>query len=235
MKWKNKIHLTRVFKPEYDICPFCGSKIDYCHAVSNKVIQFSTGEIYHTRNLGYRCSNTNCKHNNLVFTSTTANKYCERGYTYSSKLLLYIYYQRKNGISRKDLQAELEKKNIVISDRNIDNIYKHYKEILDKNYDINKEYEIMNEKYDGVYLSIDFIKIKTSMFISIRDMFSRKQIGLFEMESSDIESEYRILSNYILNKEIKQIATVRKHLIHFKLINQLANKNVKFIIFEKNK
>ena len=98
-----------------------------------------------------------------------------------------------------------------------------------------KEYEIMNEKYDGVYLSIDFIKIKTSMFISIRDMFSRKQIGLFEIESSDLESEYKILSNYILNKEIKQIATVRKHLIHFKLINQLANKNVKFIIFEKNK
>ena len=66
-------------------------------------------------------------------------------------------------------------------------------------------------------------------------MFSRKQIGLFEIESSDLESEYKILSNYILNKEIKQIATVRKHLIHFKLINQLANKNVKFIIFEKNK
>ena len=235
MKWKDKIHLTRVFKPEYDTCPFCGFKISYCHAVSNKVIQFSTGQIYHTRNLGYRCSNKDCKHNRLVFTSTTANKYCEKGYTYSSKLLLEIYYQRKNGVSRKDLQIELEKKNIVISDRNLDNIYKHYQSLLSKKYDVDYEYEIMNKLYDGVYLSIDFINVLSSTFISIRDMFSKKQIGLYEVDKKNEEEKRNILSKYLLNKEIKQIATVRKHLDHFKMISEIANKNVEYIIFEKHK
>ncbi len=235
MKWKNKVHLTRVFKPEYENCPFCNSKLVYCHAVSNKVIQFSNGETYHTRNLGYRCSNPTCKHNRLVFTSTTANKYCEKGYTYSSKLLLTIYKQRKEGVSRSKLQMELEKKNIVISDRNLDNIHKHYQKLLTKEYDIEYEYNLMYQLYGGVYISIDFITINNATYISIRDMFSKKQIGLFETESNNNEEKSRILSKYLFNKNINTIATVSKHLTHFKLIANLANKDVKYIIFEKHK
>lgn len=235
MKWKSEVYLTRVFKPEYDSCPFCNAKLEYCHAVSNKVIQFTSGERYHTRNLGYRCSNPLCKQNKLVFTSATANKYCEKGYTYSSKLLLTIYNLRKNGVSRNKLQMDLEKKNIIISDRNIDNIYNHYKKLLAKEYDVEFEYNLMKELYDGVYLSIDFIKVNDDEYISIRDLFSKKQIGLYELKYNDEINEKEILTRYLLNKEINTIATVRKHLNHYKIINELANKNVRYIIFEKNK
>ena len=53
--------LCKNYKPEILQCPICKGKLVYKHAVSNKVVHFSSGKTFRIRNLGYGCSQCNDK------------------------------------------------------------------------------------------------------------------------------------------------------------------------------
>jgi hypothetical protein len=56
-KNKNIPKESKYFRPEIKYCPHCGTKLEYCHSVSNKMITTLDG-VYNVVNMGYRCNNT---------------------------------------------------------------------------------------------------------------------------------------------------------------------------------
>ncbi|MDE7213209.1 MAG: hypothetical protein K2N42_01355, partial [Anaeroplasmataceae bacterium] len=92
--------VSRYYKPEVLVCPKCGNKLVYRHAVSNKLIYFSSGKQIHIHNLGYSCKE--CKDNQIYF-SQTANKLALKGYTYSTKIICIIAMLKEKQLSREEI------------------------------------------------------------------------------------------------------------------------------------
>ncbi len=220
---------TRIFKPEVERCPICGAKLIYRYTVSNKVIQFFDGEKYRVKNLGYSCSNVDCKTTGIIYTSQTATKSCVKGYTYSAKILGTILYYKSLKVSRIAIETRLANRGIEISDRNIDMIYDKYKERLSSDHkkSIEIEYGYMLKQFDQILLSIDIFNVaKNVWLLSIRNFMTNSQIGLHFIHNND----YSVLDDY-LNKDlnITKIATVKKQTRIYKEILKRVNKEVCFI------
>lgn len=204
-------YMPKIYKPEITLCPFCGSKIKYKYAVSNKVIQFSHGEKRIIKNLGYACSNENCIHKDLIYTSQTASKLCIKGYTYSTKVLAMIMYYKMIHKSRDKIMNILSNDNIDISDRNIDIIYKKLRKLylMDYKKNIEETYDDMMSKYGKIMLSIDSIMLPNNhRVISIKSFYTSEYIGIHIVKIKD-ESDYNFLDDYLKGYEISLIVTVR--------------------------
>ncbi|MDE6408061.1 MAG: hypothetical protein K2K50_05600, partial [Anaeroplasmataceae bacterium] len=119
--------VSKYYKPEILLCPKCGSKLVYRYAISNKLIYFTNGKHVHIHNLGYGCNT--CKDNQIYF-SQTANKLAFKGYTYSAKIICTIAILKEKNMSREEICDYFFTKNIEISDRNVDNLYRKYQECI---------------------------------------------------------------------------------------------------------
>lgn len=204
--------LTKVYKPEIDKCPICHAKLKYRYTVSNKGIHFSNGKYYRIKNLGYSCTNPECSHPNVIYTSQTAAKLCIKGYTYSAKILALILYYKSNHVSRDEICSMLSLNGIEISDRNIDIIYDKISVKLNMDYkkNIELEYNYMIREYNQIMLSIDSITLPDEYrLITIRNFFTQSIIGM-HMFKCVCDDDFNILDEY-LNKElnITKIITVR--------------------------
>lgn len=227
--------ITRVYKPEISRCLFCDSKLMYRYTVSNKVIQFSGGNCSRVKNLGYSCSNPDCPHPQIIYTSLTAAKLCIKGYTYSAKVLATISYYKRKHLSRDEICDKLVEAGIEISDRNIDIIYDKYKEKLDMDYksNIEVEYNYMLREYGKIFLSIDAITIEdNAKLVSVRNFFTGNQIGLHLFDET-CDSDYDFLNDYLDNDNIGIIATVRKQTGFFPKLEKRIRGDVKFIHYLK--
>lgn len=204
--------LTRVYKPEITNCPLCGSKLKYRYTVSNKVIHFSNGKNIRIKNLGYSCTNPDCSHPNVIYTSQTAAKLCIKGYTYSSKVLALILYYKSIGKSREEICDMFSLQGIEISDRNIDIIYEKLYPTLMADYkkNIEIEYEYMLKEFGQIMISIDSIDLPDKhRLITVRNFFTSAIIGKHLFKYDD-DPNLNILDDY-LNKElnITLIITIR--------------------------
>lgn len=226
---------TRVYKPEISNCPICGSKLVYRYTVSNKIIQFSTGHKARVKNLGYSCTNQDCKASDVIFTSQTASKFCIKGYTYSSKIITLITILKKKSISREKICARLALMGIEISDRNIDNIASKESKLLEEDYkeNIKREYDFMIAHYNQVRISIDSLVVEGIRCVSVRDSFHNHQIGMHMFDKNDNESLKEILHEYVDNPYVKAITTVRKMTGFFKVLNEVVNRDMEYIHFIK--
>lgn len=226
---------TKIYKPEFTVCPLCGSKLKYRYTVSNKVIQFSTGDYSRVKNLGYSCRNDDCIDNSVIYTSQTASKLCVKGYTYSAKVLALIYILKMKHKSRDEICDYLAYFGIDISDRNIDIIHDKYQKMLDTDYkkNIELEYEYMMRHFGQIRISIDSIAVEEYRVLSVRDSFNNHQIGLHIFKLCDEDNLKNVLGEYVSNPNIKSIATVRSFTSFFKILKEVVNRDMDYYYFEK--
>mgnify|MGYP004476185943 CR=1 FL=1 len=234
---------TKVYKPEILTCPFCNNKLIYKHTVSNKIIQFSSGKKFHIRNLGYGCEYCN---DGKIYSSSTAVKMAFKGYTYSTRLIGSILYSKEIGLSRYNIASNLLKANIIISDRNVDNIYNHFKNYLNRDYDdvIQIEYNAMINEYGRICISIDMVGVSYKIgegnlarIICVRNYFNNNIIGFYMLdfvdEKTDELEEKRILNKNLNNPKIKYVITIRRIFPFYRLIKQMLPNGANLLEFAK--
>lgn len=226
---------TKIYKPEINCCPLCGSKLKYRYTISNKVIQFSNGKFIRVKNLGYSCKNSDCLDDSVIYSSQTASKLCVKGYTYSAKVLALILVLKMKGKSRDEICDHLASLGVIMSDRNVDIINEKYGYILNSDYlnNIKVEYEYMVHRFKQIRISIDSLKVEDKRVVSIRDSFNNNQIGLHIFDINDIEGLKKILDLYINNINVKSITTVREITEFYKILKEVLNHEVEFYHFEK--
>jgi hypothetical protein len=68
MRTKNRLVADEVkyFRPEFSNCPTCQSMLEYRHTVSKKTISTLDG-VKTIVNMGYSCTNPECKNASTVF------------------------------------------------------------------------------------------------------------------------------------------------------------------------
>lgn len=226
---------TKVYKPEIQRCPLCGSKLKYRYTVSNKVIQFSHGEFIRIKNLGYSCKNDDCLDNKVIYSSQTASKLCVKGYTYSAKVLANIVVLKRLHKSREEICDKLAFMGIEISDRNVDIINEKYEERLHQDYkeNIKLEYDYMLKHYKQIRISIDSLTVEGVRVVSVRDSFNNHQIGVHFIDCNDYETTIKILHDYVDDPNLKTITTVRSFTDFFKILSQAVNREMEYLYFEK--
>lgn len=222
---------TKIYKPEDLNCPFCKSKMVYKHTVSNKVIQFTSSKKIRIRNLGYGCLKCN---NKYIYFSQTAAKMCFKGYTYSTKTICTILFNKAIGKNRDEIAKLLSGMDILISERNIDNIYHRFEVYFKEPFSrIEEEYRSMLATYGQIRLSMDTTAIDKYQFICVRNYFTADVIGFHMVELDKQEVIINIVKRYLDSYEITCIATIRRHFPFYKLLSSLVGKNVKLIEFAK--
>jgi len=225
---------VKIYKPEILVCPICGEALKYCYAVSNKVVQFSSGKTMRIKNLGYKCP----KCMDDVFFSQTANKLAFKGYTYSAKVVCMIDYEKYvNHNGREAICDILANKNIEISDRNIDVIHKRFKEIVDRDCEevIFSAYNRMISKYNEIRIDIDLITVNKISYIILYDFFTGDILAIWRFNGLEDPSLIETLSKYINESfNITTIFTVRGYVSHLvPIIKSIAPKTVKVYSFLK--
>lgn len=225
--------ICKVYKPEILTCPICNSKLAYCYTVSNKLVYFTSGKRMRIKNLGYKCINCG---DDTTYVSQTANKLCFKGYSYSVKVVATIALMKEQGRSRDFICDYLYNKGIEVSDRNIGNLCLKFNEFLNMDYikNINEAYKIMEEKYNQIRLSIDFMKVMDEIIIVVYDYFSTNILALKRFNSEDISGISDFFKEFI-NKDLKLtvVATIRKDQTYQPILRELCPKNTRFISYIK--
>lgn len=218
------------YKPEILTCPICSTKLIYRHTVSDKLVYFSNGKRIRIKNLGYSCPKC-CDH---IYFSQTANKLCFKGYTYSAKIVCMIAKFKEEHVSRDIICDYFFSKGIEISDRNVDNLYRKYQELVSLDYKetIPSAYEAMLKKFNQICLSIDLITIDAVKTIVVYDYFTSEVLALKCLNTFDeIEEFLKEFINKDLN--ISLIATIRRDNNFVPTLKKVCPSKTKFIAFNK--
>lgn len=229
---KIKAKAVKVYKPEIMICPKCKSGLKYVYTISNRVIQFSSGRVFRIKNMGYKCPNCN----DDVFFSLTALKLAFKGYTYSAKIACMIEYYKRKGYTRDRICDLLAEKDIEISDRNVDILYKKVKSLIDMDYDnnIKNEYDIMINKYNEIRICLDLVTIERRVYIILYSYFSGNILALWTFDSVEDDEIKGLLRNYINeNYPVSTIVTIRPQFRFYSIIKENVPNDIKIISFSK--
>lgn len=230
---KLKENLCKSYKPEVNFCPLCKSKLIYKHAVSNKVIQFSNGRFIRIKNLGYACPNCETKH---IYFSQTANKLAFKGSTYSAKIACMIDYYKKNNYGREEICDFLTSKGIIISNRNIDIIYKKFESILNQDFDtlIKKSYKEMLDEFKEIRISVDLITVNDKIYVILYDYFTSEKLAIWTFESLEDPELSNKLELYVNSKlGITMVVTIRNVSKFYSMVKKNLDSSTKIISFEK--
>ena len=224
---------TKIYKPEILTCPKCNTNLKYVYAISNKIVNFSSGKQIRIKNLGYKCPLCN----DVVYFSQTANKLAFKGYKYSAKVMCNIDYLKNKHSSREVICDILNSKGIEISDRNIDILHNKFKNYLDNNPDkiIFDSYNRMLKEYNEIRLSIDLITINEKVYVLIYDFFTGDLLTIFKFNGVEDNNLKIILSKYLNEKyNITMIFSVRSYVSKFvNILKQLVGDKTKFYSFLK--
>jgi hypothetical protein len=185
------------------------------------------------KNLGYKCNNCS---SDTTYVSQTANKLCFKGYSYSVKVVATIALMKEEGRSRDYICDYLYNKGIEVSDRNIGNLCLKFNEFLNMDYlsNINEAYKEMNEKYNQIRLSIDFMKVMDEIIIVVYDYFSTNVLALKRFKADKLEEIKNFFMEFI-NKDLNLtvVSTIRKDQTYQPILRELCPKNTKFIPYIK--
>ena len=226
---------VKIYKPEILKCPKCKKPLKYKYTLSNKVVQFTSGKYFKIRNLGYGCESCN---DGIVYFSQTANKMCFKGYTYSAKIICTIAYYKNLKYSREAICNILAGMGVEISDRNIDILYKKFKEVVSRDYDedIKNAYQSMMDKFGEIRISVDLITIKEKIYVILYDFFTGDKLGLWTFNTVNDPKLDECLATFIhKDLNITYIATIRQlnNSRFVTLIKSLAPEKTNFFSFTK--
>ena len=221
------------YKPEVLACPICKTKFIYKHAISNKVIQFSSGKFIRIKNLGYACPN--CKDNRIYF-SQTANKLAFKGSTYSAKTCCMIDYYKKKGCGREEICDILTSKGLIISNRNIDIIYNKFQEVYNHDYDsvIKEAYQKMMDTYNEIRISVDLITINELCYVILYDYFTSEKLAIWTFNGLEDPEMEEKLALYVSDKyKISYVVTIRNVSKFYSMVKKNLSVTTKVLSFEK--
>lgn len=222
--------ISKNYKPEILLCPICGSKLSYRHTVSDKLVYFSNGKRLRIKNLGYGCPRCN----NHIYSSQTANKFSFKGYTYSAKIVCMIASFKERHYTRDMICDYFFSKNIEISDRNIDNLYRKYLELyhLDDKKTIPMAFDTMLSTYKQIRLAVDLITVENEKYLILYDYFTGDVLTLkMFLSFIDMEDFLKQYINPSLN--ISVILTIRKDSVFVPMLKKLCPSQTKFMAFNK--
>ena len=223
---------VKIYKPEILICPKCKSNLKYVYTISNRIVQFSSGKAFRIKNMGYKCPNCN----DNVFFSLTALKLAFKGYTYSAKLSCMIEYYKSLGYTRDKICDILAEKDIEISDRNIDIIYKKVRSYIEMDYDkaITDEYKSMMDEFKEIRICLDLVTVEKRIYIIMYSYFSGEIVALWTFDSVDDENVKLLIQKYV-NKSynVTTIVTVRPQFKFYSIIKENVPRNVKMMSYSK--
>ncbi|MCM1130148.1 MAG: hypothetical protein NC310_03855 [Roseburia sp.] len=225
--------ISKYYKPEVLCCPKCGSKLVYRHAVSKRLVYFTSGKRIRVHNLGYGCNT--CRDQQIYF-SQTANKLAFKGYTYSVKIICTIALLKEKNMNREEICDYFFAKNIDISDRNIDNLLKKYQECIFLDYEkrIPLAYENMIKAYGQIRLSIDLISLMGNSFVIFYDYFTSDILAFVRFEKEEDSKLYDFLSTFIKkDMNITTIVSIRRDAYFIQMLKKLCPIKTKFIAFDK--
>jgi len=190
MRTRNRLTSTetKYFKPEIQICPFCNSKLEYCHTVSKKTISTLSGVVTIV-NMGYRCSNQNCSQSKSVYRSAQAEQLSMKHITYGMDVLAYVGELRfKEHKTRKEIMEILNTEGVSVSERHVQKLYERYAVLLRasaENY-AKAELKKVTEIHGGIILSMDGVqpeKGNETLYV-IREVLSGTIVAAKNMKSS---------------------------------------------------
>ena len=190
MRTKNRLisEETTYFKPEISSCPTCQSKLEYCHTVSKKTISTLTG-VKTIVNMGYRCTNSECKNLSTVHRSAQADHLSLKHITYGIDVIAYVGELRfKEHKTRKEIMDILNAQGIIVSERHVQKLYERYTLLLRASAD---EYHknLLQETVDvhgGIILSMDGVqpeKGNETLYV-IREVLSGTILAAKNVKSS---------------------------------------------------
>ncbi len=229
---KIKARAVKIYKPEIMTCPKCKTKLKYVYTVSNRVVQFSSGKAIRIKNLGYKCPLCN----DNVFFSLTALKLAFKGYTYSAKLSCMIDYYKSLGYTREAICDLFASKEIEISDRNVDIIYKKIKSYIDCDFDkvIIDQYNDMMNKFNEIRICLDSVTIEKAVYIIFYSYFSGDILAIWKYDTVENEELNERLKKYLDPKyDITTILTIRPQFKFYSVIKENAPTGVKIISYSK--
>jgi hypothetical protein len=193
MRTKNRLTSseTKYFKPEIEKCPYCKSKLEYCHTVSKKTISTLSGVITIV-NMGYRCSNINCSHSNTVYRSAQAEQLSMKHITYGMDVIAHVGQLRfKEHKTRKEIMDILNAEGVSVSERHVQKLYERYAVLLRasaENY-AKEKLKKVTEIHGGIILSMDGVqpeKGNETLYV-IREVLSGTIVAAKNVKSSSSE------------------------------------------------
>ena len=230
---KIKENLCKSYKPEILTCPFCKTKLAYKHAISNKVIQFSNGRFIRIKNLGYGCPKCN---DSRIYFSQTANKLAFKGSTYSAKSVCMVDYYKKKNYGREEICDILTSKGLIISNRNIDIIYKKFEIVLNQDFDkiIKEAYQRMLDEYNEIRISVDLITINELCYVILYDYFSSEKLAIWCVNGIEDPMLEKYLEEYVSDKyNITTVVTIRNVSKFYSMVKKNLSSATKVLSFEK--
>ncbi|MCM2531945.1 transposase [Neobacillus pocheonensis] len=193
MRTKNRLVADEIkyFRPEFSNCPTCQSKLDYCHTVSKKTISTLNG-VKTIVNMGYRCTNPECKNISTVFRSAQAEHLSVKHITYGIDVLAFVGELRfKEHKTRKEIMNVLNGLGVVVSERHVQKLYERYTVLLRASAEYNSK-EILKETVEthgGIILSMDGVqpeKGNETLYV-IREVLSGTILAAKNVKSSSTE------------------------------------------------
>ncbi len=190
MRTKNRLisKETKYYKPEFQNCPHCDSKLNYCHTVSRKTISTLEG-VYTVVNMGYRCSNEHCSNADTVYRSAQAEQLSMKHITYGTDVLAYVGQLRfEEHKTRSEIMELLNERGITVSDRHVQKLYERYAVLLrssSESYAKEKLTKVV-EQHNGIILSMDGVqpeKGNETLYV-IREVLSGTIVAAKNVKSS---------------------------------------------------
>lgn len=193
MRTKDRLNSNEIqyFKTEFSACPTCQSKLTYCHTVSKKTISTLDG-IKTIVNMGYRCTNSECKNASTVFRSAQADHLSLKHITYGIDVLAYVGELRfKEHKTRKEIMDILNNQGVVVSERHVQKLYERYAVLLRASAESHYK-NILQEIVDthgGIILSMDGVqpeKGNETLYV-IREVLSGTILAAKNVKSSSAQ------------------------------------------------
>jgi hypothetical protein len=187
-KFQQTAQETKYFRPEFQKCPHCQSKLEFCHSVSNKTVVTLEG-VFKIVNMGYRCGNEQCSNRETVYRSAEAERYSMKYVTFGMDVLALIGQLRfKEHKHRGEIAAELLKRGIKTSERNVQKLYERYSLLLRASLDdhVKQALRQVVEDHKGIVLSIDGVqpeKGNETLYV-IREVLSGTIVAAKNVKSS---------------------------------------------------
>ncbi len=188
-----KIHL----KPEISKCPHCHAPLKFRHWSVEKYVITLDG-VLRIKSEAHGCSDPSCllTYGPGNYQSTQVHKYALPNSTYGLDILAYIGFQRsKNYQNFQQIHADLIKRDIQISLRQVDYLYQNFEYMLKCS--LPQRIEQLKPVFaqnKGIILSIDGLQpqIGNDLLFVLRDVTSREVLHAELVHHTDTETMVRL-------------------------------------------
>jgi hypothetical protein len=190
---KNRIvpNEKKYFRPEFDHCLHCGSKLKRSHTAWKKNISTLQGVIQ-AWSMAYVCSNMNCAYRETYYRSVEADALAMKHTSYGFDVLALVGQLRfKHHMTIGEITQELTERGVATSERNAQRLYERYLTLLRSSVTdhVKEELKQVVGEHGGIMISMDGVqpeKGNETLYV-IREVFSGTILVAKSVKSSSAE------------------------------------------------